>query len=60
MDFDELLVQARQLLQRQRRVSYRALRLRFHLDQESLAALKNELIYAERVARDHTSSPPFR
>jgi class 3 adenylate cyclase len=52
MDFDELLVQARQLLQRQGRVSYRALRLRFQLDEESLAALKDELIYAERVALD--------
>jgi hypothetical protein len=28
------------------------LRLRFQLDDETLAALKDELIYAERVARD--------
>jgi hypothetical protein len=34
------------------RVSYRALRPRFQLDDETLAALKDELIYAERVARD--------
>jgi TOMM system kinase/cyclase fusion protein len=52
MDFDMILAQVRQLLQRQRRVSYRALRLRFQLDDEALAALKDELIYAERVARD--------
>jgi class 3 adenylate cyclase/8-oxo-dGTP pyrophosphatase MutT (NUDIX family) len=52
MDFDVVLAQIRQLLQRQRRLSYRALRLRFQLDDESLAALKDELIYAERVARD--------
>ena len=47
MDFD--LAPVRQLLQRQGRVSYRALKLRFQLDDETLAALKDELIYAERV-----------
>jgi TOMM system kinase/cyclase fusion protein len=52
MDFDALLAQVRELLQRQGRVSYRALKLRFQLDDETLAALKDELIYAERVARD--------
>jgi class 3 adenylate cyclase len=52
MDFDAVLAQIRQLLQRQRRLSYRALRLRFQLDDEALAALTDELIYAERVARD--------
>ena len=52
MDFDELLAQVRDLLQRQGRVSYRALRLRFNLDDESLTALTDELIYAERVASD--------
>jgi predicted ATPase/class 3 adenylate cyclase len=52
MDFDALLAQIRQFLQRQQRLSYRALRLRFQLDDESLAALKDELIYAECVARD--------
>jgi hypothetical protein len=52
MDFDAALAQVHELLQRQGRVSYRALRLRFQLDDETLAALKDELIYAERVARD--------
>jgi class 3 adenylate cyclase/tetratricopeptide (TPR) repeat protein len=52
MDFDALLAQVRQLLQRQGRVSYRALKLRFQLDDEALAALTDELIYAERVAVD--------
>jgi class 3 adenylate cyclase len=33
-------------------VSYRALKLRFQLDDEALAALADELIYAARVARD--------
>jgi class 3 adenylate cyclase len=52
MDFDVLLASVRQLLQRQERVSYRALKLRFQLDDEALAALADELIYAARVARD--------
>ena len=52
MDFDAVLAQVHALLQRQGRVSYRALLLRFQLDDETLAALKDELIYAERVARD--------
>jgi class 3 adenylate cyclase len=52
MDFDALLAHVRELLQRQGRVSYRALLLRFQLDDESLAALKDELIYAECVALD--------
>ena len=52
MDFDAVLAHVRELLQRQGRVSYRALKLRFQLDDESLAALREELIYAECVARD--------
>jgi class 3 adenylate cyclase len=52
MDFDAVLAQVHELLQRQGRVSYRALKLRFNLDDEALAALKDELIYAEHVARD--------
>jgi hypothetical protein len=52
MDFDALLAQVRELLQRQGRASYRALNLRFQLDDKALAALTDELIYAERVAVD--------
>ncbi len=52
MDFDVLLNQVREFLQRQGRVSYRALKLRFNLDDEVLAALKDELIYAQHVAQD--------
>jgi class 3 adenylate cyclase len=52
IDFDALLAQVRELLQRQGRVSYRALKLRYQLDDEALAALTDELIYAARVARD--------
>ena len=52
MDFDAVLAQVREFLQRQGRVSYRALKLRFNLDDEVLAALKDELIYAQHIAQD--------
>jgi TOMM system kinase/cyclase fusion protein len=52
MDFDALLTQVRDVLQRQGRLSYLALKLRFKLDDEALAALKAELIYAQHVALD--------
>jgi class 3 adenylate cyclase len=52
MTFDEILGQVLQLLQRQGRVSYRALKRRFALDDEYLEDLKAELIKAQRVAVD--------
>ena len=52
MTFEEILAQARALLQRKGRVSYRALKLQFSLDDEYLAGLKDELVDAERVAMD--------
>jgi class 3 adenylate cyclase/predicted ATPase len=52
MTFDEILGQVLQLLQRQERVSYRALKRRFNLDDEYLEDLKAELIKAQRVAVD--------
>src|SRR6266567_8406714 len=52
MTFDELLVQMRDLLQREQRLSYRALKVRFQLDDDHLEALKDELIYAKRLAVD--------
>src|SRR5215510_10752649 len=52
MTFDELLSQVYDLLQRQGRLSYRALKARFQLDDDLLEALKDELIYAQRVAAD--------
>ena len=48
MTFDELLVQVLALLQRQGRVSYGALKVRFTLDDDTLEALKDEIIYAQR------------
>ncbi len=52
MTLDEILGQVIDLLQRQGRVSYRALKLRFNLDDEFLEGLKDELIAAQRLASD--------
>jgi class 3 adenylate cyclase/predicted ATPase len=52
MTFDEILTQVRELLQRQGRVSYRALKRRFGLDDDYLEDLKVELIKAQRLAID--------
>jgi class 3 adenylate cyclase/tetratricopeptide (TPR) repeat protein len=52
MTFDELLAQVIDLLQHQGRVSYRALKLRFTLDDDYLDGLKDELIHAQRLAVD--------
>jgi class 3 adenylate cyclase len=52
MDFDEVLDKVVELLQREQRVSYRALKLRFGIDDEYIAALKAELIDAKELAVD--------
>ncbi len=52
MTFDELLAQVTELLQRQGRVSYGALKRRFTLDDDYLQDLKDELIDAQQVALD--------
>jgi hypothetical protein len=52
MTFDEILAQVIELLQREGRVSYRALKIRFNLDDEYLEGLKDELIAAKRLAVD--------
>src|SRR5215471_979455 len=52
MTFEEILDQATAMLQRRGRVSYRTLRLQFHLDDEQLAALREELIDIQEVALD--------
>ena len=56
MDFDELLTQVLDLLQRDQRVSYRALKRRFDLDDEYLEDLKDEIIKAKRLAIDEDGS----
>src|SRR5262249_12020397 len=52
MTLYEVLAQVLELLQREGRVSYRALKLQFHLDDDYLEGLKEELIEAKRVAID--------
>src|SRR5262249_13366445 len=52
MEFDAVLAQVLDLLQREGRVSYRALKLRFQLDDEYIEALKDEIIEAKRQAID--------
>src|SRR5262249_30333421 len=52
MTFDDILAQVLALLQREQRLSYRALQRRFALEEADIAALKDELIYAKRLAVD--------
>src|SRR5437773_12366393 len=52
MDFDNLLMQVVDLLRREGRVSYRALKVRFQFDDDVLEALKDEIIDAKRLAVD--------
>jgi class 3 adenylate cyclase/tetratricopeptide (TPR) repeat protein len=52
MTFDEILAHVLDLLQRQGRVSYRALKIRFQLDDDYLEGLKDELIDARQLAID--------
>jgi hypothetical protein len=52
MNFDEVLAQVLDLLQRQGRVAYRALKIRFNLDDEFLEGIKDEIIHARRLAVD--------
>src|SRR5216683_1236096 len=52
MTFDEILAQVLDLLQREKRLSYRALKVRFGLDDEHLAALRDEIIEAKQLAVD--------
>src|SRR2546422_774564 len=56
MDFDELLAKILHLLQQEKRLSYRALKRRFALDDEYLEDVKAELIQAKQVARDEAGA----
>jgi class 3 adenylate cyclase len=56
MTFDDILAQVLELLQREKRVSYRALKRRFDLDDEYLEDLKDEIIKAKRLAMDEEGS----
>src|SRR6266852_4019319 len=52
MDFYDILDQVIALLKQRGRASYRALTVQFHLDDEALEALKEELLYAHAVVDD--------
>src|SRR5262249_7931840 len=52
MTFDQVLAQVLDLLQREGRVSYRALKRRLDLDDDYLEDLKAEIIQAKRLAMD--------
>ena len=52
MTFDDILAQVLELLQREKRVSYRALKLRFNINDDYIEGLKDELVYAKKLAID--------
>ena len=52
MDFYAILDQVMALLRQRQRVTYRALKVQFQLDDEALEALKEELIEAQHLAVD--------
>ena len=52
MDFYAVLDQVLALLRQRQRVTYRALKVQFQLDDEALEALRDELIEAQHVAAD--------
>jgi hypothetical protein len=52
MTFDDILAQVLELLQREKRVSYRALKLRFNINDDYIEGIKDELIYAKKLAVD--------
>ena len=56
MTFEEMLAQVVEVLRRERRVSYRALRRRFGLDEEYLEDLKVEIIQAKQLATDEDNT----
>jgi len=52
MTFDEVLGQVLELLQQEKRVSYRGIQRRFSLDEACLADLKEELVFAHPEIAD--------
>jgi class 3 adenylate cyclase len=50
--FDEVLEQALEMLRRRDRVSYRALKVQFHLDDDLLEILKEEIVAVHQLGRD--------
>ena len=57
MDLYAVLDHVLALLRQRGRVSYRALKVQFHLDDEQLEALKEELLYTHQAALLAVQSP---
>jgi hypothetical protein len=55
MTFEELLDQALAMLQRRGRVTYRALKRQFNLDEALLENLKEEILYGQKLAVEEDS-----
>jgi hypothetical protein len=53
MTFEEILDQALEMLRRRGRVSYRALKVQFHLDDDLLEILREEIVAVHQLGRDH-------
>jgi class 3 adenylate cyclase len=58
MDFYEVFDHVLALLRQRGRVSYRALKIQFHLDDEQLDALKEELLYTHQGAVEEDGQGP--
>ncbi len=52
MTFEEVLDQASAMLQRRGRLTYRTLQLQCQFDEAHLEALKDEIMYGQRLAVD--------
>src|SRR6516165_10537648 len=52
MDYEAVLAQVLALLQQEQRLAYRVLKLRLQIDDDLLEALKDDLIYAKKLAVD--------
>src|SRR4030095_984687 len=52
MDYEAILSQVVALLQRERRIAYRVLKRQLQLDDDLLEDLKDDLIYAKKLASD--------
>src|SRR5713226_5074126 len=52
MDYEAVLAQVLDLLQREKRLSYRVLKRRLGMDDDELEDLKEDLIYAKKLAAD--------
>ena len=52
MNFDELLNDVRDALERERRLAYRVLKRRYEIDDGDIEDIKSDLIDAKRLALD--------